>query len=303
MFRASAFPADALAQFGLGQYVQACSLSVRRAWLRTPLRRSDPLSSRRALSPHHCLARKANTEDAYMELTLQADLHIHSINSGHAYGTLEDIFTRAADVGLRLAAVTDHGPSMVGTSGWIHFNMGWRAPRHLHGVRCLWGVELNVVDGTGALDLPDQVLERLDVVVFGFHGACLYEDLGYTGNTEAVLRALDNPFIDILSHPTHPQFDCDHQAIIGKALDMGVLPELNLSYLDKYGEVHFERFSRLVELTKAAGSMLVVNSDAHFVHEIGHNAPLFRYWDRLGLEETMILNTSADAVLARLGRS
>ena len=233
---------------------------------------------------------------ANLPMILKADLHIHGVNSGHAYNTLYAIFEEAARKGLRLAALTDHGPAMDGTLGWIHFNMAKRAPAEIAGVRCLWGVELNVIDGDGKVDLPDATLECLDIVLFGFHGARAYSDMGHKANTEAVIRALNNPLIDVLTHPMHPQFPCDPVAILRAALERGVLPELNLSYLRQYGEVHFSGFQLIVDMAKAHGSKLVVNSDAHFLHEIGDESALHTYWDALGLDESMILNADLDSL-------
>ena len=185
---------------------------------------------------------------------------------------------------------------MDGTLGWIHFNLGNRAPEHIAGVRCLWGVELNVIDADGNVDLPDETLERLDIVLVGFHGAGAFTDLGYDANTTAVIRALDNPLIDVLTHPMHPQFPCDRDAILQAALERGVLPELNLSYLVKFGKVHLPDFQKIVDMARAHDSKLLVNSDAHFLHEIGDETQLHAYWNALDLDESILLNADLNAL-------
>ena len=221
---------------------------------------------------------------------LISDLHIHTLHSGHAYGTVYDVIREAKEKGLKLIAITDHGPSMPGTSGENHFEMGARMPTEHDGVRVLWGCEANIVAGNGALDVSPEIQRKLDIVLVNIHRRCGYVDLGRDGNTEAVIRALRNPMVDVLSHPGHCAYEYDIDAVVEEALRNDVLLEINLSYLKAYGGKGLETFADLVDATKTKGARLLVNSDAHFLHEIADDSILDDCRDAIGLEDELILN-------------
>lgn len=225
---------------------------------------------------------------------MKIDLHIHTINSGHAYGTFYDVVNEAQDKNMNLIAITDHGPSMNGTSGWIHFLMGERAPKLYGNLRVLWGCEANVINGNGDLDISEKIQNSLELISVGLHGSCAYTDLGFEKNTEAVKKALSNPKVKIFTHPTHVQYKCDWEALVYHAIENDVLPELNLSYLERKGKKDFDKFKRLVDIVKEKKGKLIINSDAHFVHEIGDDSILEEYWDKLGLSNELIINNYPD---------
>ena len=224
---------------------------------------------------------------------LKIDLHIHSIYSGHAYGTFYDIIREAKEKKMDMIAITDHGPSMVGTQGKLHFFQGKRRP-NIAGLRVLWGCETNVADGKGNLDISENIIEKLDIILVGLHGGCAYNDLGKEKNTLAVKRALEHPKVKIFAHPTHCQYDVDYEELIRHAIKHDVLPELDLAYLRHKGEKDFDKFQTLVRIVKKMGAKLICNSDAHFIPEIGDDSILEIYKDRLGLTDDMIINNFPD---------
>ena len=85
--------------------------------------------------------------------TPEADLHVHTVASGHAYSTIGEIAVEAGRKGLRLVGMTDHGPALPGGPHPYHFAALRFVPETLHGVRILRGVEANIL-GPGQLDLP-----------------------------------------------------------------------------------------------------------------------------------------------------
>ena len=68
---------------------------------------------------------------------LKIDLHIHTIHSGHAYGTFYDVIKEAARKKMKMIAVTDHGPSILGSASMLHFGIGIMAPKKYKGVKVL----------------------------------------------------------------------------------------------------------------------------------------------------------------------
>ena len=222
---------------------------------------------------------------------LKADLHVHSVHSGHAYGTIYDIAREAARKGMEIVAVTDHGPALPGGTGAEHhYHMGWRAPRELDGVRLLWGCEVNIINADGELDLSAKDLARLDIVLVNFHSNCGYDDQGRKENTRVMQRVLANRNIDVLSHPTDPKHEYDNRAVIETGIEHDVLMEINLSYLSRQRETGLDGFRLIVDMVRAAGKRLLVNSDAHFLHEIGDDCILSEVAAQIGLTDDLILN-------------
>ena len=102
---------------------------------------------------------------------LIADLHMHSIMSGHAFGTIRELAAAAAERGLKLIGVTEHGPGIPGTVEPIYFRNLTDAPRMLYGVEMLYGSEVNILNN-GTVDLDERHLNCLDYAVAGIHGLC-----------------------------------------------------------------------------------------------------------------------------------
>ena len=82
-----------------------------------------------------------------------ADVHTHTIASGHAYGTIREMAQAAASIGLKVLGLTEHAPGIPGTvDPFYYLNLGV-VPRELYGVRILHGSEINVMnDGTLSLE-------------------------------------------------------------------------------------------------------------------------------------------------------
>src|SRR5262245_59642052 len=101
-----------------------------------------------------------------------ADMHTHTVASGHAYSTVNELALAAARKGLQAIALTDHGPAIPGGPHLYHFGAMRFIPAVIEGVRILTGIEANILDTAGGLDLDDSYLQRLDFVMAGLHEGC-----------------------------------------------------------------------------------------------------------------------------------
>ena len=81
------------------------------------------------------------------------DLHTHTIASGHAYNSLREMAKGAAEKGLEVLGITEHGPKMPGSCHRIYFQNLKTVPRELYGVQLLLGAEVNIMDTDGTIDL------------------------------------------------------------------------------------------------------------------------------------------------------
>lgn len=222
------------------------------------------------------------------------DLHVHTVASGHAYSTVEENIRAAAAKGLELIAITDHGPAMADGTHEYYFANLRVLPRRFCGVEVLRGIEANVMDGEGKLDLREMYLERLDIVLAGFHPYCLPPG-DRDWNTRAMIKALENPFVDIIVHPGNPMYAVHYDEVARAAAALGKALEINnSSFSIRPGSD--EGCLRIAEAALRHGCLLVAGSDAHFSQEVGEFPDAFLLMEKAGVTEEHILNTTAKKV-------
>ncbi|MEK7518798.1 MAG: PHP domain-containing protein [Patescibacteria group bacterium] len=208
---------------------------------------------------------------------LRADLHIHTIASGHAYSTILESVTHASSIGVEVVAITDHGPSMEGAPHEGYFANMARIPREMQGVNLFMGCEANVVDFSGNIDLSEGVIKGLDVVLVGLHKYTPYpRGSSMADNTKALIGAITNNLVHIVSHPYRLDFPVDITELARAACGHGVLLELNLSLLKLFGknEKLINQINLMIEAVDKLGTKIVISSDAHIATEIGDDSVL-----------------------------
>lgn len=231
---------------------------------------------------------------------LIADLHTHSLLSGHAFGTIREMAAGAAERGLAILGITEHGPSIPGTVNPIYFRNLIDAPRRLNGVDLLYGCEVNVLEG-GVLDLDKRHMDCLDYAVAGIHYPC-YTNMGLVGNTDNVISCMENPKVKFISHPDCDTFPLDYPALVEAARATGTALEMNNSSLRK---PHLrpgcvENYRKLIPLCMEAGVSIVINTDAHDPAAVGDFTLALNLLKTLDIDENLILNNSPEKVRAFL---
>lgn len=228
------------------------------------------------------------------KMTLVADLHVHTLASGHAYSTAAEIIDVAAQKGLQAVALTDHGPAMPGGPHRYHFGNLFVIPEREKGVEILRGIEANIVDSDGTLDLPEGYLKMLDIVWAGLHIPCLQPSTRSI-NTETLLRVLENPCVDGIVHPGNPDFAIDEEAVVQAARGKNKLLEINnSSFIIRRGSK--TRCSEIARLVKQYDGTVVISSDAHIARDVGR----FDKGEQLVLEAQLeprhVINTSLEKI-------
>jgi len=230
-----------------------------------------------------------------------ADLHIHTISSGHAYSTVMENVRAAADRGLEMIAITDHGPAMPGGPHEYHFGNQRVIPDELFGVRILKGVEANIIDRDGKLDLEDYRLAQLDIVLAGLHNIC--SPAGSVGeNTEMMINAIKNQWVDVIVHPGNPDYLIDALAVVQAAVEYDVAIEINNSSL-KMSRVGSKPYcEKIICLAKQYGAKMVVGSDSHFALAVGDFSQAQELLAKYDILPSEVLNTSSVAIINHLER-
>ena len=225
-----------------------------------------------------------------------ADLHMHTIVSGHAFGTLREMAQAAAEKKLLLIGTTEHGPGISGTCDPIYFRNFIDAPRMLYGVEQLYGCEVNVLAG-GKLSLGEKEMERLDYGIAGIHGLC-YESQGVTANTDNVIRCMEHPKIKFISHPDENVHPLDYKALVEGAKATGTALEVNNASLRKpwLRPGCQENYRVMLPLCMEYGVPVLVNSDAHDPDQVGELSLAMALLEEIGFDEDLILNNDVEKV-------
>ncbi len=230
-----------------------------------------------------------------------ADLHVHTIASGHAYSTVLEIARVAADKGLAMIALTDHGPSMPGGPHAYHFSNQLAIPEEIYGVRVLKGIEANIVDREGGLDLDEDRLAKLDIVLAGLHTFCAPYG-SPAENTAMLVRAIANEWVDVVVHPGNPEYLIDEEAVVRAAAEHGVALEINNSSLTVVRKGSRPHCDNIACLAKEYGCKIMVGSDSHFAFSVGNFGAAAELIEKHGIPAELVLNTSVDLIMNHLER-
>lgn len=156
-----------------------------------------------------------------------SDMHTHSIASGHGTScTISDMAKSASRKGLKLLGITDHGPATLAAGTASYFRSLTYSPRKRFNVELLYGIELNILDVNGKVDLEQELLEKLDYSIASIH-AQNFHPASKEENTKAFLNVMKNPMVKILGHIDNTQYPVDYDAVVKAAGENGILLEMN----------------------------------------------------------------------------
>ena len=147
------------------------------------------------------------------EVTIKGDFHCHTLASLHAYSTLRENLIAAQKRGLRLLAITDHGIGTPDSPPLSFFENLTSLPQNVDGIRLLRGVEANIMDHTGRLDIPDEVLRQLDFVVASYHTSCTVPGTA-AEHTRSYIQLAQNENVDLIGHSGSAEFVYDYETVI-----------------------------------------------------------------------------------------
>lgn len=232
---------------------------------------------------------------------LRGDLHAHTkATDGH--DSLREMALAAKALGLEYLAITEHSRHLAVARGLDPLRLARQCDEidrlnpELDGITLLKGIEVDILED-GSLDLPDEVLGRLDLVVGAVHSQF---HLSRAKQTARILRAMDHPHFTMLAHPggrlidKREPYDVDMLRIIRQAKSRGCFLELN---------AHPERLDLLdsqCRMAKEEGVLVSINSDAHSTFDFANLNYGVGQARRGWLEKDDVLNTRPLAALRRL---
>ncbi|MTI47322.1 phosphatase [Sporosalibacterium faouarense] len=219
------------------------------------------------------------------------DTHCHTISSGHAYSTVQEYAREANNKGLQMIAITDHGPEMPGGPHIFHIANQRVIPEKIYGVEILKGVEANIMNCEGELDIPERILKRLDLVIASLHDVCITPG-SIEENTKAICKAMENDYIDIIGHSGNPMYPIDKEQIVLKAKETNTIIEINNSSLKHKGSRagSMDNCYEIAKLCKDHGVKIVLGSDAHISFDVGKLDVATDMLSKIGMPENLIMN-------------
>lgn len=195
---------------------------------------------------------------------VKGDLQMHSTASD-GKNSIEEMAEAARQLGHQYIAMTDHSQAVTVANGLdekrvvTHIKNLYAADKKDLGIRILAGSEVDILKD-GSLDYSDDILEQLDVVVCSIHS---YFNLDREAMTERMLAAIENPYAQIIGHPTgrlllrREALDYDMEKILDACAKHGVAMECN-SYPDR-----LDLKDVYLRMCKERGVKVVISTDSH----------------------------------------
>lgn len=216
------------------------------------------------------------------------DGHTHTLACGHAYCTLLELVQAASQKGLALFCLTEHGPQIPGGPTDMFFANYGIIPSVIDNVKVLKGMESNIMDKEGTIDVSDWIKGKLDIVSASLHNPCFMPSTK-ADNTSAVLGAINNPLVDFICHLGNPVYELDYEAVLQEAKRKNTMIEINNgSFFIRKGSK-----TNCVAIAKRCKELeipVILGSDTHFCSDIGHFPFADKALDEVGFPDELIVN-------------
>jgi DNA polymerase (family X) len=233
---------------------------------------------------------------------MRGDLHMHTTASD-GKNSIEEMALAAKGHGYEYIALTDHTKGVTVANGLDEkrtleqINKIREINAKSLGIRILAGSEVDILK-TGKLDLDDEVLAQLDVVLVSIHS---YMNLERADMTERILAAIENPYTQIIAHPTgrlvlrRDAYAYDMERILDAARARGVIMECNAS------PQRLDLKDTHLRMAKERGVKVAISTDAHSTRGLLAMRYGLQMARRGWLEKKDVINTlTAQELLATL---
>jgi putative hydrolase len=234
----------------------------------------------------------ARGDESVLDFALyQGDVHSHS-NWSDGKATMLEMARGAEAIGYRYLGVTDHSPRIKVVNGLDASRLLAQSKEmaevqaQVPGVVLLQGIEVDILED-GALDLPDMVLELLDVVIASPHVKLRQEPAAMT---ERMLRAVSHPHVDVIGHPTGRRpgsregANYDFEAVFKEAARHHVALEIDCD------PARMDLSPEMARIALELGCNFSLDADAHAPAEFAYVPMGMWMARRAGIPQDRILN-------------
>lgn len=230
-------------------------------------------------------------------MRLIADLHTHSIASTHAYATITEMVNEAEKMELFAIAITDHARRMPGAPGPFYFESLGLLPKYMNGVRLLTGIEANICNYEGGLDVEPKLQASLDWIVASLHTITIDGEPDFEKCTNTYLKLAENPDVNVIGHSGTPCFAYDYEKVIPVFAREGKLVEINDSaFRNKKDSA--PNCVKIAKLCKKYGARVCVNTDSHFTNTLGRGYEALKMLEDIDFPESLVVNVNTETLKA-----
>lgn len=224
-----------------------------------------------------------------MMYNITSDMHTHTLVSSHAFNTLNENIEIAKLKRLCAIAKTEHGPKMIDAPHEWHFGgLMDTVPEYIHGIRIFRGVEANIMNADGILDVSENLLRKYEWVIASYHSPTFTGD-SIEAHTQGWLSVADNPYVDCIGHCGTEANKFEYEKVIKVFAEKNKIVELNNhSYEVRRGAP--ENCREIAKLCKKHGVQVVITSDAHSSVQIGTFRYILSMLDEITFPKELILN-------------
>lgn len=230
-------------------------------------------------------------------IELIADLHIHTVASGHAADTIRKCCEIAIKKNLKAIGITDHGPGLPGGASFVYFYTLPRIAANIEmPIKIFSCVEEDIINKKGELSLPADCLSRLEIVMAGCHPRTWIARQNVKTRTKAVVNTISKGRIKVLTHPYRTNTNIELKPVLEAAAASCTALELNMS---KPGD----KAVMLDFLEKCGNNQnsIIVGSDAHVAEEIGTFTEAVKLLEETGFPKELIVNRSKESIKSFFG--
>lgn len=251
----------------------------------------------------------------------RCDVHTHTLFSRHAYSTIQENVSAAAEAGLELLGSADHFGNMLFAKERVQdFQFFYNVevwPRLWKGVRLLRACEADIVDLDGHLfggdivldatmlkvpcepyTLAERVFRSLDYIVASIHNKEFTREATLAQTTNMYVEALAHPKVLVLGHPGRAGVPFEIDPVLTQARDLHKLVEIN-EHTFGMGQADMHERCRQIALRAAElGVGIVISSDAHICTDIGKSSQVLAMLEEIHFPQELIATRSAASFIA-----
>ncbi len=229
-------------------------------------------------------------------MNLLVDTHTHTVASLHAYSTLKENAQAAFAKGLQGFVLSDHGPAIEGCAPTYMLSSVTRfLPDYIEGVRVIKGAECNILDYEGTIDIPEKNLQYTEFSIASLHEVTCKSG-SMVQNTDALMGALHNPFVDVIGHSGNANYPIDKERYVKEVAKLSKLLEIN-NHSFGFRKGSWENCTELLLLCKKHSVRIVVGSDAHFCEHIGEFDNAKKVLEDCAFPQELVLSANLERFL------
>jgi len=224
------------------------------------------------------------------------DTHTHTLISGHAYNTVNEMILAANKKNMEVLCLTEHGPMIPGGPNAYYFSNLRILPDNYHSEyvpHVIFGMEANICNYNGDTDyetIHDDIND-IKYIIASFHTVCLQPST-VGNNTNAYIGAIRKPYVTVLGHIDDGRVPCDYEQVVKAAKKYDVLIEVNNSSnsVNSFRLNSQKNTLEYLQLCKENGNMIVLGSDAHYEGDIGNFSNVIPLLEKVNFPEELIIN-------------